>query len=90
MFEALSSGCLVLGSATAPVQEVIQDGQNGLLVDFFDPKQIAARIDEVFNHPTQMAELRQNARQTVLDRYDLKQLLPQHLKWMEEVMNETR
>lgn len=87
MMEALSSGCLVVGSATASVQEVIQDGYNGLLVDFFSPQQIAQRVNEVFNHPTRMAELRQNARKTILERYDLKKLLPQHLQLMENVIN---
>ena len=84
MIEAMSTGCLVIGSDTGPVTEVIQDGKNGLLVDFFSPKKIAARIDEVLEHPTRMAEIRANARQTVLDRYALANLLPQHIQLIEE------
>lgn len=71
MLEAMSAGCLVLGSATTPVQEVIHDGENGLLVDFFDTRRIADRIDEVLDHPDRMAELRRRARQTILERYDI-------------------
>jgi glycosyltransferase involved in cell wall biosynthesis len=70
----------VLGSDTQPVHEVITDGENGLLVDFFNPKAVADRISEVLDHPTRMAELRVKARQTVLDRYALKDLLPKQLK----------
>lgn len=87
MIEAMSTGCLVVGSDTAPVKEVIRDGENGLLVDFFSPKQIADRIDEVLDHPTQMAELRANARETVLERYAQADLLPKHLQLITDVAN---
>jgi glycosyltransferase involved in cell wall biosynthesis len=80
MIESLSTGCLVLGSDTAPVREVIVDGENGLLVDFFNPQAIANRISEVLDHPDRMAEIRKKARQTALDRYSLKDLLPQQLE----------
>jgi glycosyltransferase involved in cell wall biosynthesis len=84
MLEALSTGCLVVGSKTPPVMEMIQDGVNGLLVDFFSPENIALRIEEALDNPTQMAEIRRQARETILERYDLAQLLPQHLQWIQE------
>jgi glycosyltransferase involved in cell wall biosynthesis len=82
MLEAMAAGCLVLGSATQPVMEVIEDGVNGLLVDFFSPPAIADRIDEIFAHPDRFAALRATARQTICDRYDLATLLPRHLDWV--------
>ena len=85
MIESMSTGCLVLGSDTPPVKEVIQDGENGLLVDFFAPKQIADRISEVLDHPTRMAQLRQKARETALERYSLQKLLPHHLQLIKDV-----
>ncbi len=87
MIESMSTGCLVLGSDTPPVAEVIQDGKNGLLVDFFSPKQIADRVDEVFAHPTRMAEIRKKARETVLERYSHQVLLPRHIQLIEDVAN---
>lgn len=82
MLEAMSTGCLVIGSSTPPVIEVIRDGENGLLVDFFSPEAIADRVDEVLDHPDRMAEIRAKARETILKHYDLNQLLPQHLQWL--------
>jgi len=87
MLEAMSTGCLVLGSDTAPVTEVIQDGNNGLLVDFFSPQQIAERITEVLDHPSRMVQLRAKARQTILERFALPDLLPQHLQLIQAVAN---
>ena len=82
MLEAMSTGCLVLGSKTAPVEEVIQEGENGLLVDFFDVDSIVARLIEVLDHPDKMQAVREQARQTIVDRYNLADLLPVHLSWM--------
>lgn len=87
MIESMSTGCLIVGSDTPPVREVIKDGYNGLLVDFFSPKQIADRVDEVLDHPDRMAEIRQRARETVVERYNLSDLLSQQLKLITEVAN---
>lgn len=89
MLEAMSTGCLIVGSDTAPVTEIIKDGENGLLVNFFSPKKIADRIDEVLNHPTRMAEIRAQARNTILERYALANLLPQHIELIKSVANGT-
>ncbi|NES96955.1 MAG: glycosyltransferase [Desertifilum sp. SIO1I2] len=85
MIESMSTGCLIVGSDTAPVREVIQDGVNGLLVDFFAPKEIANRVCEVLDHPTKMAHVRAKARETALERYDLQKLLPKHMQLMQDI-----
>ena len=80
MLESMSAGCLVIGSDTPPVTEVIADGKNGLLVDFFSSKQIAERINEVLSHKDQMAHIRRAARETILERYELSNCLKKHIK----------
>jgi glycosyltransferase involved in cell wall biosynthesis len=86
MLEAMSAGCLVVGSATAPVQEVIEDEHNGLLVDFFSSSGIAEAVDRVLSHPDRMADVRSRARQTVIERFDLKSFcLPRHIALVDAV-----
>jgi glycosyltransferase involved in cell wall biosynthesis len=81
MLEAMSAGCLIIGSRTQPVEEVIHHGGNGLLVNFFSPEEVAERVVEALEDRRSFASLRQNARQTVLDRYDLRSVcLPAHLR----------
>ena len=84
MLEALSTGCLIVASDTAPVTEVIEDNVNGLLVNFFDPQQICDRAIEALDNPEKMATIRTQARETILERYDLAKLLPQHLQWIKD------
>jgi glycosyltransferase involved in cell wall biosynthesis len=73
MLEAMASGCLVIGSRTGPVQEVIEDGVNGLLVDFFDSGAMADRVVAALDNPQAMRPLREAAQRTVKERYSLTQ-----------------
>ena len=83
MLEALATGCLIVASDTAPVTEVIQDNVNGLLVNFFNPEQICDRVIEALDNP-RMVAIRDRARKTILEGYDLANLLPQHLQWVKD------
>ncbi|MEY2632637.1 MAG: hypothetical protein RIR00_1291 [Pseudomonadota bacterium] len=83
MLEAMAAGCLIIGSATPPVQEVLSHGDNGLLTDFFDPRALASTIADSLARRDQLQPLRQRARQTIQDRYDLHtRCLP---RWLELV-----
>ncbi|NNE87955.1 MAG: glycosyltransferase [Silicimonas sp.] len=75
MLEAMATGAFVVGSDTAPVAEVIEDGVNGWLVDFFDAAKIAQRVSDALAVRDDQVGLRQAARRTVLSRYDLKACL---------------
>jgi glycosyltransferase involved in cell wall biosynthesis len=87
LLEAMASGCLVIGSRTSPVEEVIAHGRNGLLVDFFSPEKIAGEIDEALQRQAELLPLREAARRTVLQRYDLKHVcLPAQRRLVEGLL----
>jgi glycosyltransferase involved in cell wall biosynthesis len=85
MLEAMSQGALMVASSTGPVQEVIEHGRNGLLVDFFDHQALAETMAEALARQQELQPLRQAARQTVVERYDLRRVcLPDMLKFVEQ------
>jgi glycosyltransferase involved in cell wall biosynthesis len=71
LLEAMACGAVVVGSANAPVDEVIRTGHNGLLVPFAEHDQLAATLLQVLNEPENHAPLGEAARRTVEQRYSL-------------------
>ncbi|MFN0089166.1 MAG: glycosyltransferase [Acidimicrobiales bacterium] len=87
LFEAMSTGALVVGSRTAPVEELIDDGVHGLLVDFFDHEALAERIVEAIEAPDGGAGLRAAARARIVDHFDLRRIcLPLQLELIHAVV----
>jgi glycosyltransferase involved in cell wall biosynthesis len=81
LLEAMAAGCAVIASRTPPVEEVVTDGENGFLTGFFSPAEIAARVDEVLGRPEESRPVRERARRTVVERFDLRRVcLPRHLE----------
>jgi glycosyltransferase involved in cell wall biosynthesis len=81
----MSCGCVVLGSDTAPVREVIQDGSNGLLRPFDDPDELATAALEVLGDQAGHRALGDAARATIEAHYALDDLVPRHADMYEEV-----
>lgn len=73
MLEGMSAGCLVVGSDTPPVAEVIRHELNGLLIPFLEPERLADTIITCLAAPSRFRHLRDAARRTVLEHYDSRQ-----------------
>ena len=81
MVETLAAGTLVVASNTAPVAEVITDGVNGRLVDFFDVPAWSAALTDALARPEAHQALRDAARTMVRQRYDLRSVcLPKQIE----------
>ena len=84
--EAMSAGCLVVGSRTPPVEEVIEHEKNGLIVDFFDVQGMADRVVDCLENPGHYNHLRTRAREIAIERYDLKRVcLPRQMQLVENI-----
>ena len=93
LLEAMSLGATVVASDTPPLHEVIEDGVNGHLVDFFDSAALADRVARCLA-PEAEAErtaLGAAARQTAVARYDLQTVtLPAQLALVAALAGRTR
>jgi glycosyltransferase involved in cell wall biosynthesis len=84
--EAMSAGCVLVASDTAPVREVVEDGRNGRLVDFFDTAGIARRVAEVLERPAEFAHLGLEARRTAIEGFPVHEGCARWLALMERMV----
>jgi glycosyltransferase involved in cell wall biosynthesis len=70
MLEAMSAGCLVIASDTAPVREVVQDDETAILVPFFAVDQLAETVVEALQTPAKFLSMREAARRYVIEHFD--------------------
>lgn len=86
LMEAMACGALVVGSRTPPLEEVIQHGRNGLLVDYFNTWELATCLDEVLRNPSKHESLRLNARRTIEQHYGLRKTLSRQMALMQALV----
>ena len=85
MLEAMALGCLIIGSDTPPVTEMIQDGVNGVLVPFFGIGEIAAAVVAALEDPARYVPLRRAAAETVRANYDFDSVIwPTHIRLLQD------
>ena len=86
LLEAMSLGCAIVGSNTAPVREVIEHDVTGKLVDFFDAAGLVRVVCELLDDPAARQRLGAQARSLARQRFDLQRVcLPQQLAWAESL-----
>ena len=78
ILEALSCGTLVIASDTGPVRELIRHKENGFLHSGRGAEALAAHVEDVLARGPELAAVRRQARETVLEHHDLKKILPHH------------
>jgi len=69
LLEAMACGAPVVATTVGGCPEVIEDGENGLLVSPKDPPALSNAIDTILSDTELRTRMSRNARQTILDRY---------------------
>lgn len=85
MLEAMSAGCAIVASKTPPVEEVIRDRKNGLLVDFFSAESVADGVDRILDASDRMQGMRDAARHVVVRKYDLNLCLKRQIQLINRI-----
>lgn len=88
MIQAMSAGCVVLGSDTAPVREAIEHNKNGLLADFYDVDALTEQALKVLRDPAQYRPLGEAARATVMEKYEKEKCLQQLVQLFQNTVGE--
>ena len=83
LLEAMACGCCIVGSRGMPVEEVIHDGVEGVLVPIDDHKRLAQRVLVLLANPHLRDQLGKAARQTALA-WDQSVMLPRLTALIEE------
>jgi glycosyltransferase involved in cell wall biosynthesis len=87
VLDAMACGALMIGSDTAPVRDIIVDGENGLLSDFFDHDRLADLMVRAIREQKSFDRLRIAARDTVVRGWDRKRdALPAWLRLIDQMM----
>lgn len=86
LLEAMACEAAIVGSDTAPVRELIADGDTGRLVDFFSTAALTNAVCELMDDPFLRARLGRRARERIVEHYDLhSRCLPQQLQLIRQL-----
>jgi len=86
LLEAMSVGCAIVASKTAPLREAIAHDVTGRLVDFFDSAELTREVCALLDDAPARARLGAAARAFAKTHYDLQTVcLPQQLRWVQSL-----
>ena len=67
-----------------PSPTLADDGIDGLLVEMDNPQDAADKVLWLYRHPKEATEMKTKALKKVIENYDIKRVVDQHLEMFEE------
>jgi glycosyltransferase involved in cell wall biosynthesis len=90
LLEAMAMGLPAIASAVDGIPEIIEDGQNGLLVPSGDPLALSEKIEALAADPERRQRLGKAARETIAQRFTLINMLSGYEAAYEGLMENPR
>ncbi len=88
LLEAWAHAKPVIGARAGGIPEVVDDGENGLLVPFGDVANLAAAVRRLLAHPAEATRLGANGRKKLKERYSWDRIYPQITRVYERVLGQ--
>lgn len=76
----------VVATRADAIPSLIEDGEDGFLVDIDNPEQAADKVLWLRNHPNEAEEMRQKALWRVKSKYDINRVVKQHINMFNELI----
>jgi len=86
VLEALSTGLPVVTTRVGGIPEMIEDGQNGFLVQPFNSRELSDRILYFLEHPAAASEMAVLARKIIEERFDWRLIVKKVLEVYDEAL----
>jgi glycosyltransferase involved in cell wall biosynthesis len=78
LLEAMGYGLPVIATGVQGVDEIIRDGENGILIPLDDPKAVSKAILRLLDNPEERRRLGKAARETIEKEYTLDKMCAQY------------
>jgi len=75
VIEAMSAGIPVIASDIGPLREIMNDGENGILIPKKDPVALRSAIERLIKDRDLMRRLGEEGRKTILEKFSLKKAI---------------
>lgn len=76
----------VVATRADAIPSLIEDGEDGFLVDIDNPEQAADKVLWLRNHPKEAEKMRQKALRKVKSKYDINRVVQQHINMSNELI----
>ena len=77
----------VVATRADAIPSLIEDGEDGFLVDIDNPEQAADKVLWLHNHPNEAEEMRQKALRKVKGKYDINRVVKQHINMFDGLIS---
>lgn len=85
MLEAMAAKCVVVASNVGSIKKVIEDGENGFLVEPHNVEQIVQTLKLLLAEDEDFTDVKNNARQTIVEKFSIQDYVGKLEKIYEEI-----